>query len=94
MGPWLGSLGAFCGKWGNDDFVEGEWCFVLPNQLCEPNARSRGLFVVTSAGSKLDSACVCMQLRILVVLRGREECLTCFRDDDLVQEMMFAEFAA
>ena len=25
IGPWLGSLGAFCGKWGNDDFVRGEW---------------------------------------------------------------------
>ena len=25
MGPWLGSMGAFCGKWGDDAYVHGEW---------------------------------------------------------------------
>lgn len=33
VGPWMGSLGAFCGKWGNDDFVTGEWVRIFSDVL-------------------------------------------------------------
>lgn len=74
IGPWLGSLGAFCGKWGNDDFVRGEWCFVLPSQECQPNARSQ--YVSTRGYPMIRSTAPCsseVDSRSALLLLGHEE---------------------
>eukprot|EP00434_Breviolum_minutum_P009721 symbB.v1.2.008557.t3/scaffold511.1/size325556/4 len=74
VGPWMGSLGAFCGKWGNDDFVTGEWCFVLPSQQCSPNARSQ--YVSTRGYPMIRSTAPCsgeVDSRSALLLLGHEE---------------------
>lgn len=74
IGPWLGSLGAFCGKWGNDDYVKGEWCFVLPSQQCSPNERSQ--YVSTRGYPMIRSTAPCggeVDSRSALLLVGHDQ---------------------
>lgn len=73
IGPWYGSLGAFCGEWGDDKYVSGEWCFVLPTQLCAPNSRSP--FVSTQGYPMIRSTAPCsseVESRSEIILEGYE----------------------
>ncbi|CAJ1336669.1 unnamed protein product [Effrenium voratum] len=76
MGPWLGSMGAFCGKWGDDAYVHGEWCFILPTQKCDPNARSQ--YISTRGYPMIRSTAPCshqVDSRSALVLQGHAEML-------------------
>jgi len=74
IGPWYGSLGAFCGNWGDDQYVHGAWCFVLPTQECAPNDRSP--YVSTQGYPMIRSTAPCsdkVESRSEIVLQGHGE---------------------